>query len=74
MPFYEYRCGECGHVFTLLQKRDAPREGYECPECGKPETARILSTFAAHGDKDPMPVAAGGGGGHCCGGSCACGH
>ncbi len=33
MPFYEYQCLECGHVFEEFQKiTDPPIE--KCPKCG----------------------------------------
>jgi putative FmdB family regulatory protein len=36
MPFYDYRCNECGHTwdeFQSINARNVPR--YEpCPECG----------------------------------------
>lgn len=76
MPFYEYKCASCAKVFTLLQKRDAKRSGYDCPDCGSQETERILSTFASavagsKSDGCPLPAAARS---HCCGAGCGCGH
>jgi putative FmdB family regulatory protein len=45
MPIYEYQCKSCGHVFDALQKlSDKPLK--ECPECGKPQLAKLLSTPA----------------------------
>jgi putative FmdB family regulatory protein len=42
MPFYEYRCGACGHEMEVLQKMsDEPLK--ECPECGKPELVKLVS-------------------------------
>jgi len=42
MPFYEYRCAECGHEFEAMQKMsDAPLT--DCPECGKPALAKLVS-------------------------------
>lgn len=73
MPFYEYRCADCGEVFTLLQQRTAAREGHECPQCHSTRTARVFSTFAAVGERGTTPVSRGGGGnggGGCCGGGC----
>jgi len=35
MPFYEYRCEDCGHELTKLVKMSA--EPPDCPECVKPE-------------------------------------
>lgn len=41
MPVYEYRCGECGHSFDLIQPMDAERVA-ECPSC-KGEAKRVFS-------------------------------
>ena len=42
MPFYEYRCGACGHEFEALQKMsDAPLT--DCPACEKNELAKLIS-------------------------------
>lgn len=75
MPFFEYKCNECDKVFTLLQKRDAPREGHECPACGATATERVFSTFATgKGEAAKVTAGGGGGGGHCCSGGCGCHH
>jgi putative FmdB family regulatory protein len=31
MPFYDFRCKTCEHVFEVMQKWDAPPPA--CPEC-----------------------------------------
>lgn len=42
MPFYEYRCGSCGHEFEAMQKMsDAALT--DCPECAKPELVKLIS-------------------------------
>jgi len=51
-----------------------------CPQCGKPEVNRLISSFAmAASAGSPMPMSGEGGGhsptGVACGcGSCSCGH
>ena len=47
MPIYEYRCNECGKVFSRLQKVGATADGVVCPECGSSAVDRMLSTFAS---------------------------
>jgi putative FmdB family regulatory protein len=77
MPFFEYKCADCGQVFTLLQKRDAPRAGYACPSCEGAETERVFSTFASAVKGDSLMAAcpAGVPRGSCShAGSCGCGH
>ena len=59
MPFFEYKCADCEKVFTLLQKRDAEREGYQCPDCQSTKTERVFSTFAtATGGVERRPALA----------------
>jgi putative FmdB family regulatory protein len=42
MPFYEYRCGSCGHEFEAMQKMsDDPLT--DCPVCEKTELAKLIS-------------------------------
>ncbi len=42
MPFYEYRCGSCGHEFEAMQKiSDAPLT--DCPACAKSELVKLVS-------------------------------
>jgi len=42
MPFYEYRCGSCGHEFEAMQKMsDAPLT--DCPVCEKTELTKLVS-------------------------------
>ena len=42
MPFYEYRCGSCGHEFEAMQKMsDDPLT--DCPVCEKTELAKLVS-------------------------------
>ncbi len=47
MPIYEYRCQECGSVFSRLQRIGATKEGVRCPKCGSENVERLLSTFAS---------------------------
>lgn len=42
MPFYEYQCSHCGHLFEAMQKiSEAPLR--KCPECGKNMLKKLLS-------------------------------
>lgn len=47
MPIYEYRCKDCGHVFSRLQKVGASSDGVSCPSCGSTSSERLVSTFAS---------------------------
>jgi len=68
MPIYEYKCDACGHVFQRLQSIGAVTQEMSCPSCGKTETERLVSGFAAGGQKGAsagssagLPAACGGG-------------
>ena len=42
MPFYEYRCKSCGHVFEAMQRMsDAPLS--DCPACHQPDLIKLIS-------------------------------
>ena len=42
MPIYEYRCGDCGHIFDALQKMsDDPLK--QCPECNENALKKLMS-------------------------------
>jgi putative FmdB family regulatory protein len=45
MPFYEYRCGACGHELEVLQKM-ADEPLLECPACQAHELVRLISAPA----------------------------
>jgi len=59
MPFYEYECKACGHVFELLIRANGGSEASVCPACGSMETRRLLSATACLGGSSDT---AGGGG------------
>jgi len=42
MPIYGYACGDCEHVFDVLQKMSDARL-VDCPECGRPSLKKQLS-------------------------------
>jgi putative FmdB family regulatory protein len=63
MPIFAYQCRACGHQFDELQKIGAP-ELVDCPDCSKPELAKLLSAPNFHlkgrgwrksGDKPTAP-------------------
>jgi len=42
MPTYDYKCGECGHLFEEFQSMKAdPLK--DCPKCGKPALKRLMA-------------------------------
>ena len=42
MPFYEYKCGACGHDFEAMQKiSDGALR--KCPSCGKSRLKKLMS-------------------------------
>jgi putative FmdB family regulatory protein len=42
MPFYEYRCENCGHEMEALQKINDPPL-VVCPECTQPALKKLVS-------------------------------
>lgn len=51
MPILEYRCSACGATTEdLVLAGDAPSVP-TCAACGSADVSRLLSTFAAHGEK-----------------------
>jgi len=50
MPFYEYRCRQCGHLTTFLEKLNAERT-HPCEKCGSTDTGKIFSAFAVKAGK-----------------------
>ncbi len=55
MPFYDYRCRECGQVFEVRATFKEKDEGLRpiCPSCESKETEQVVSA--------PMVVRAGDG-------------
>ncbi len=50
MPIFEYRCQNCGHVTSFLEKAVA-KFPHACEKCGSTETAKVFSTFAPQSGK-----------------------
>jgi putative FmdB family regulatory protein len=57
MPIYEYRCAECGRVFSRLQSMGAGSDGVSCPDCHGTDVERLVSAFAST-STGPGPSAA----------------
>lgn len=49
MPFYEYRCQACGHVFDKYVRSMSSQFEVICPECGSKECEKNLSLFGTAG-------------------------
>jgi putative FmdB family regulatory protein len=48
MPIYEYRCKACRAFFQKLILKIEEEKGLNCPECGRPGPARLISRVAFH--------------------------
>lgn len=50
MPFYEYRCQNCGRRNSLFKvsiaEAEAAQAGLRCERCGSPALQRLLSRFS----------------------------
>ena len=47
LPIYVYECAECGHSMEEMQGVNDP-ELRKCPECGKPELKRQITSAQLH--------------------------
>jgi putative FmdB family regulatory protein len=45
MPFYDFRCKECDHLFTVRASIKEKEAGLypECPVCHQPETQQVIT-------------------------------
>ncbi|HEX9926510.1 MAG TPA: zinc ribbon domain-containing protein [Anaerolineae bacterium] len=43
MPIYEYKCQECGRIFSLLIRTDAQSQEPHCKHCDSIELKRLVS-------------------------------
>src|SRR5438132_1323715 len=61
MPIYEYRCLDCGEVFSQLVLTSTNASGQRpcpappCQVCGSEQTRRLMSSFAVGGRVNPGP-------------------
>jgi len=46
MPIYEYRCGDCRKLVTVLTLRVSETADPVCDRCGSRRLARLMSRFA----------------------------
>lgn len=46
MPIFEYKCGDCGKVSSVLVKSGSGK-GVKCPQCGSKSMAKQISSFSA---------------------------
>jgi len=61
MPYYEYRCADCGEVFEVLQKIGADNQGLSCPVCGGLPCEKLMSVSVFQGGSVCKSEAGGGG-------------
>ncbi|NLT73531.1 MAG: zinc ribbon domain-containing protein [Chloroflexi bacterium] len=48
MPFYEYRCQQCGHLFEQYVRSLFSSATEACPKCGSTESKRVVSRLGAY--------------------------
>lgn len=49
MPFYEYRCNECGGEFEKMLPFSEANQLPACPKCESPNTQKKLSKVVSFG-------------------------
>jgi putative FmdB family regulatory protein len=48
VPLYEFRCNQCGKVFTFLVGVVANNTDPYCPRCGSTQLTKLISRIRAH--------------------------
>ncbi len=48
MPVYEFKCRQCGEIFSELRKM-GDFTGGKCPSCGSDLTEKVFSLFSSSG-------------------------
>ena len=61
MPLYEFKCKECGNVFSELKRMD-DKSNAKCTSCESLETKKMFSTFASVSSNKSSSCAPSGGG------------
>ncbi len=49
MPIYEFFCQECNVIFNFFSSRPNSDKRPDCPNCGRKELRKMMSTFATIG-------------------------
>ena len=49
MPYYEYRCTECGEAFEMMLRFSEADRIPVCPKCESPNTQKKLSRVVSFG-------------------------
>ena len=60
MPFYEYRCTECGAEFEKMMRFSEADQLPACPQCQSGQTRKKLSTVASFSSSDSSSSGYGG--------------
>ncbi|MGE5397486.1 MAG: FmdB family zinc ribbon protein [Chitinophagales bacterium] len=55
MPFFDFKCEKCGHVFNI-RVSNADKDKVRCPECDHAKVRQLLSPFYSPGGKSLVPV------------------
>jgi len=62
MPVYEFKCAECGQIFSELRKMGDVKSG-KCPFCGSDKNEKIMSSFSSRSSGSSSGACAPSGGG-----------
>jgi putative FmdB family regulatory protein len=49
MPIYEFFCANCNKILNFFTRRPNTDKRPGCPQCGKPELQKMMSSFATIG-------------------------
>lgn len=54
MPMYEFKCMDCGEVFTVkMSVMEMENTKVTCPKCGSEKVMKMISSFNAMTSKNP---------------------
>ena len=65
MPYYEYRCTECGEAFEKMLRFSEADQLPVCPKCESPNTQKKLSKVISFGSISSGSSSAASGGSSC---------
>jgi len=47
MPFYDFKCGSCGHRFDRMLAMAQRNDPQACPQCGGEASRVVIASFSS---------------------------
>lgn len=51
MPYYDYKCRDCGHEFDVRIPMDQAGTPQTCPECGATDASQVITNYGSYSIK-----------------------